>query len=32
MSLSYWMIEGIGLCTNDIEPHLDNKKVVRGGL
>ena len=29
MSLSYWMIEGIGLCTNDIEPHLDDKKVVR---
>lgn len=29
MSLSYWMIEGIVLCTNDIEPHLDDKKVVR---
>ena len=29
MSLSYWMIEGIGLCANDIEPHLDDKKVVR---
>lgn len=29
MSLSYWMIEGIGLCTNDIEQHLDDKKVVR---
>ena len=29
MSLSYWMIEGIGLCANDIEPHLDNEKVVK---
>ena len=29
MSLSYWMIEGIGLCANDIGPHLDNEKVVK---
>lgn len=29
MSMSYWMIEGIGLCTRDIEDHVNTEKAVR---
>ena len=28
MSLSYWVIEGVGLCTEDIEPYINKKKLV----
>lgn len=29
MSMNYWMIEGIGLCTRDIKERIDTEKVVR---
>lgn len=28
MSLSYWVVEGVGLCTEDIEPYINQKKLV----
>lgn len=29
MSMNYWMIEGIGLNADDIEPHINKEKVAR---
>ena len=29
MSRSFWMIQGIGLRANDIEPHIDKEKAAR---
>ena len=28
MSMATWVIHGIGLCANDIEPYIDNKKLT----
>ena len=28
MSMSYWLIEGIGLNVDDVRPHVNNKKAV----
>lgn len=29
MSMTYWMIEGIGLKVSDIKPHIDKEKAAR---
>lgn len=29
MSMSYWVIEGVGLNPHDIEPHINKEKVAR---
>lgn len=29
MSLSYWVLEGVGLCAEDIEPYINQKKLVK---
>lgn len=29
MSVSYWMIEGVGIDTSKIEPFIDNEKLVK---
>ncbi len=29
MSMSYWMIEGVGLNVDDIEPHINKEKAAR---
>ena len=29
MSVSYWMIEGIGINANDVAPHINKEKAVR---
>lgn len=29
MSLSYWVVEGVGLCAEEIEPYINQKKLAK---
>lgn len=28
MSMSYWLLEGVGICADEIVPHIENKKLA----